>query len=130
MKLGMTGNRHGISALAMHTLQNYLSEHHITEVHHGDCRGADEDFHNVVTEKGIRTVIHPPDNSTMRAHCKGSEILNPKPYIRRNHDIVDASEILIAFPSTKKEIQRSGTWATVRYARKQKKQVILIYPDG
>ena len=126
----MTGNRYGISTLAMCSLQNYLDVHHVTEVHHGDCRGADEDFHNAVTEKGIQTVVHPPDNSTMRAYCKGTEILKPKPYISRNHDIVNASEILIAFPSTKTEIQRSGTWATIRYARKQGKQVILIYPNG
>jgi hypothetical protein len=35
----------------------------------------------------------------------------------RNRKIVAASQILIAAPATDEEIIRSGTWATVRYAR-------------
>mmetsp|Transcript_30358 Transcript_30358/g.39138 ORF Transcript_30358/g.39138 Transcript_30358/m.39138 type:complete len:93 (+) Transcript_30358:152-430(+) len=38
--------------------------------------------------------------------------------------------MLIAFPPTSIEIQRSGTWATIRYARKKNKAVMIINPDG
>ena len=38
--------------------------------------------------------------------------------------------MLIAFPSTQFEIQRSGTWQTIRYARKLKKKILIIYPNG
>jgi len=55
---------------------------------------------------------------------------NPKPYLERNHNIVDESELLIACPKSKEEELRSGTWATVRYARKKGVRIILIYPDG
>lgn len=48
---------------------------------------------------------------------------------KRNHDIVDATEWLIATPKKFEEI-RSGTWATVRYAKKVKKPVTIIWPDG
>jgi hypothetical protein len=36
---------------------------------------------------------------------------------------------LIATPSTDDEQLRSGTWATVRYARKAKKRIKLIFPN-
>lgn len=37
---------------------------------------------------------------------------------------------MIATPSSKEEELRSGTWSTVRYARKLRRPVTLIYPDG
>jgi len=48
----------------------------------------------------------------------------------RNHKIVDICDILVAFPQTNSETVRSGTYATIRYARKCKKPIIIIYPDG
>jgi hypothetical protein len=43
---------------------------------------------------------------------------------------VDATGWLLAAPRTKTEEQRSGTWATIRYARKLGRQVCLLWPDG
>ncbi len=57
-------------------------------------------------------------------------VLESKPYLERNRDIVDASEVLIACPSTREEVMRSGTWATVRYARKKGMKITLIFRDG
>jgi hypothetical protein len=45
-------------------------------------------------------------------------------------DIVVESELLIATPKEVKEQLRSGTWATVRRARKVGIPIILITPDG
>lgn len=66
----------------------------------------------------------------MRSYCQGDVIKEEKEYIQRNHDIVDDSDMLIAFPSTMNEILRSGTWATIRYAKKRGKMVLIIFPDG
>ncbi len=44
----------------------------------------------------------------------------------RNRDIVAAVSILIAAPETDIEEQRSGTWATVRYARKKGIPVVIV----
>ncbi len=66
----------------------------------------------------------------MRNFSKGDETRKPKPYLKRNHDIVDESDILIGFPSSEEERLRSGTWATVRYARKTGKRIYIIFPDG
>jgi hypothetical protein len=68
----------------------------------------------------MKLIVHPPNINTLRSHCKGDEVRVPKSYLERNRDIVDASDTMIAFPSTKHEVQRSGTWYTIKYAKKQK----------
>lgn len=50
-----------------------------------------------------------------------------KPYLKRNIDIVDNTDILIGCPSGE-EIVRSGTWHTIRYAKKQNKKIMMIRP--
>jgi predicted Rossmann fold nucleotide-binding protein DprA/Smf involved in DNA uptake len=42
---------------------------------------------------------------------------------------VNETGVLVAMPDGPEEL-RSGTWATVRYARKQGKDGRIIYPDG
>lgn len=47
-----------------------------------------------------------------------------KPYLERNKDIANEGiDGLIAAPSGWVEELRSGTWATVRYARKLKRTI-------
>lgn len=130
MKLGMTGNRGGISNFRVTQIDKFLSENQVEEVHHGDCIGADTQFHKCAQDMGIHIFIHPPINKSLRAFCKGATILKPKPYLDRNRDIVDSTDFLIAFPSTENEIMRSGTWATIRYAKLQNKQILVILPSG
>ena len=128
----MTGNRSGISDEALKILKKFLSTNDIIEVHHGDCIGADTAFHKESLSNGIKIVIHPPNKNNFRSFCIGDNvtILLPKPYLTRNHHIVDATDMLIAFPPTKEEIVRSGTWATIRYAKKKHKKIFMIFADG
>src|SRR2546421_4680099 len=99
--------------------------------HHGDCVGADEEFHLLCLALGAVIIVHPPSDGSQRAYCKHpDEVLDERPYLSRNHDIVDASDLLIACPSSEDEKLRSGTWATVRYARKTCKTVHMFKPDG
>lgn len=130
VSLGMSGSRDGMSDEAKRTLKKLLKEYEVKEAHHGDCVGADTRFHAIMKKKGIRVVVHPPKNSKMRSFCEGDEVRKPLDYIERNHQIVDESDILVSFPSTKHEVLRSGTWATIRYARKRGKKVIIIHQDG
>lgn len=102
-------------------------------VHHGDCIGADAEFHRLVLFclPQVRVVIHPPKISTKRAFCPGGHEVRPKKdYLVRNVDIVEESEELLAIPKDFEEEQRSGTWYTVRQARKRNKRVSIIFPDG
>lgn len=67
MILGMTGNRGGMTNEAKSALIAYLESNTISEVHHGDCVGADKDFHDICEKRSIKIVIHPPTNSKDRA---------------------------------------------------------------
>ena len=103
-----------------------------TEFHMGDCIGADKRFWELcqALPPTKRLIGHIPDNNSKRAFCKYGVERTPKPYVERNHDIVDESDYLIATPGEYKEQLRSGTWSTIRYARKKKKKIVIIYPDG
>jgi hypothetical protein len=48
-------------------------------------------------------------------------------YMKRNDRLVDGASMLLAFPETPEEQRRSGTWATIRRARKAGVEVRL-YP--
>lgn len=100
------------------------------EVHHGDCIGADADMHQRATENYLRTVGHPPSDPKLRAFCEFDELWPEKPYLDRNKDIVDSCHVLLATPKESTEQQRGGTWSTIRYARKKKKPVLIVWPDG
>ena len=130
MKIGMTGSRDGITTQALNAFSTYIRLQQINEAHHGDCIGADALFHNFMQSLNVPIVIHPPDVDSLRAYCVGGHVLPMKKYLSRNQDIVNQTDLLVAFPSTKEEILRSGTWSTVRYARKINKPVIIFYPDG
>jgi hypothetical protein len=130
MKIGFTGTRHGISNAQKKAFKNLLAQlkekKEITEFHHGDCIGSDEQVHKIVKSNNDKTkvVIHPPSYN-----CKGDISLKTFPYLDRNHNIVDNTDILIATPDTLEKLH-SGTWATIRYARKQKKEIYIIKSSG
>jgi len=132
MKIGFTGTRHGITPTQHSRLAAFLqSSAPIEEAHHGSCVGADEDFHNIIVSNhpGTLIYIHPPSNRAYRADLTGDYMHPPLAYIARNHNIVDATDLLVVCPSDVESL-RSGTWATVRYARGVKRPHILIWPDG
>jgi len=99
--------------------------------HHGDCIGADADAHDIVLSIcGTEIHIHPPTESKYRACCIGAHLeYRAAPYLQRNHNIVDSTSLMIATPEGA-ETLRSGTWATIRYALKKKKEVYIIDIQG
>jgi hypothetical protein len=129
MIIGFTGTRLGMNEKQKSYLHNYLTSlTDAKEFHHGDCIGADEQAHDIARGLNINVYIHPPIVQFARAFKTGT-MYPAKSFIERNHDIVDSCDLLIATPNTRKEKLRSGTWATVRYARKQHKAIKIIYPD-
>lgn len=132
VKAGFTGTRKGMTKFQIQCLEYLLRDLRIEELHHGDCVGADEEADVAARGSGVPRVIHPPQEQSQQAYCQTTEgkiqVRNRKPYLERNHDIVDETDILIAAPGSTNEALRSGTWATVRYARKQGKRIIILYP--
>lgn len=127
IKIGFTGTRHGLKQEQKNQIISVLDEYDNIIVSHGDCVGSDTDFHNLCVNyknthpnKTITIHIYPPDNSKLRAFNQGDLLMNVKPYLERNSDIIKNSSIIIACPLDKnKEELRSGTWSTIRKARKQ-----------
>tara|TARA_Y100000034_G_scaffold137014_1_gene218432 strand:- start:3830 stop:4225 length:396 start_codon:yes stop_codon:yes gene_type:complete len=127
MHTGFTGTRKGLSERQRNVLALLLRD---CTFHHGDCEGADTEAHGIARENGCSVHLHPPINDSARAFCEADVSEEPKEYLVRNHDIVDFSDVLIACPRQKKEQLRSGTWATIRYARKAGKSLMIVFPDG
>lgn len=132
LKVGFTGTRLGMNTLQVEAFHNFLIYNMPPEFHHGDCIGADADAHEIVHSLKITIIIHPPIDNKLRANCKTDfyNYRSKKDYLSRNKDIVDETDILIAVPEGRNELVRSGTWSTVRYARKQSKLIYIIFFDG
>lgn len=134
--IGFTGTQPGMTGDQIRVVMQFLISLAPTDVHHGDCIGSDDDFHLITSlwDTPVRRHIHPPTNPTKRAWCpirqETDTVYLPKPYLIRNHDIVDATTTLIATPAEYTEQLRSGTWSTIRYARKHRRHIIVVYPDG
>ena len=122
MKVGFTGTRLGMSQHQKEQFVLKLFELDMHEFHHGDCIGADADAHDIVREffPTVKIVIHPPDRTTTQAFKVGDESRYPAPYITRDKAIVNETEYLIGSPHCE-EIIRSGTWTTIRHARRMQK---------
>ena len=134
IRIGFTGNRYGLNQEQKEKILMILDKYDDIIVSHGDCVGSDTDFHNICINyketyptKKIIITIFPPSNSTLRAFNKGDLLMKKKPYLQRNLDIIKNSNILIACPINKnKEELRSGTWSTIRQAKKQNITVHIL----
>lgn len=51
-------------------------------------------------------------------------------YLARDSAMVRECDVLLAFPGSKTEVLRSGTWATIRRARKARKRILFTPLDG
>ena len=138
MKVGFTGTRDGMTDEQRRAFIRWVKTAGVTEFHYGVCIGADEDAWDVMVsgpDLGFtrpRTVAHPPSNLVLASQSTmmfDDEIRPTVPYAVRNQNIVDASELLLATPKQEEEL-RSGTWLTIRYARKKKKPIVIFWPDG
>jgi hypothetical protein len=128
--VGVTGTKDGSNHLQIANLKRVLKS--IDILHHGDCKGADAEawwIAKVLYNK--YTVCHPPIKDKTRAFTKPNDEVRPQyDYITRDHHIVDESQYLIGVSKGMEEIVRSGTWTTIRYARKKGRPILILFPDG
>jgi hypothetical protein len=131
--VGFTGTQDGLTRDQRRTLRRQIRWNTLTETmfHHGDCIGADAEFHKILRKDNRTVIIHPPEDPKKRAFCRGFyEIRKPLPYKVRNWNIVAGTDYLIACPKGFEEEIRSGTWMTVRIARRMQHRILFIWPDG
>ena len=127
-KVGFTGTNRGALPSQLDELTVKLAalkEEDFDEFHHGACIGADEQAAKIAKDLGFKIVAHPglasdPKNLMYRSDWNGSdETREAKPFIERDHDIVDECVMMLATPNSYEERVRSGTWTTIRYAKAQ-----------
>lgn len=139
--VGFTGTRHGLTQdqlIQIHMWLGDLWTLRAQEAHHGLCLGADHEFHVQVRGFGYRIVGHPGILSNgarylrdEKAELEVDELRPERAMLVRNEDIVLSSDVMIAAPHQKQEqFKGSGTWATMRYTKKSKKPLLIVYPDG
>lgn len=128
--VGFTGTQLGMTDYQISQFVEVLKYLEPLTLHQGDCIGADDQANTIARELYIYTICHPPIKNSKRAFTECDEYMEPKDYLERNHDIVDESTVLISTPKGMEEELRSGTWATIRYARRTDKPVIIIWPTG
>lgn len=138
MLIGFTGSQHGMTDWQRERLKEALARYRfIAEFHHGDCVGADDEADDVARELRIPfIVVHPPVDTRRQAFTfkkpptKGVsiEVRTPKPFLLRNRDIIHDSDELLATPRERTERLRSGTWSTIRFARRLHRPIHIIYP--
>lgn len=141
--IGFTGTQAGMTQKQKDAFSKLLGEWLINfpmdtlVLHHGLCIGADEDAHKLFLpliyppiERG-KIIGHPPiyKGKVMMANPNEFDyMLRERSYLERNQDIVRQSSVLVATPKEKIEQLRSGTWSTIRYARKLNKPVMILEP--
>lgn len=137
-KLGFTGTQLGMTDIQAQIVFDEMMlfgqepGEEIAEAHHGLCIGADEEFHGLLDYLPNSVVVHghPPLNTSKMAKGLICDVMHtPLEYLARNRAIVDAVDTLFAAPKGEEEI-RSGTWSTVRYARRKGINIRIVMPDG
>jgi hypothetical protein len=130
--LGMTGtSKKDLTVVQKDLSLEFILRVNPLRVHHGICIKADEQFHHLIERNfpHIHIIGHPPINKFKMARgLVFHSICKSKEYLARNRDIVDSSQMLLAFPENEYESIRSGTWYTVRYARKKNIPIRIIAP--
>lgn len=135
MVLGFTGTRRNIPAPQQQALKSLLARFSLesNQLHHGCCTGADRLCH-ILGRRSYKYTLWPSNPEQWSWALEHQEtnrdlVMKVRPPLVRNELIVEACGVLIALPSGL-EVTRSGTWATIRDARRLNKTRYIIYPDG
>lgn len=131
--VGITASREGLSAQQCDALTKILHrlrcEFGALLFHHGCCRGGDEIGARLAREAGYFVVGHPPESNKLRSWVKCDYLMDPLPYLDRDTRIVEWSDFVIGLPQIP-ECSRSGTWYTIREARRLQRRLVVINTAG
>lgn len=142
--IAVTGTRKGMTQLQKYWFLTILPNCP-DELMHGGAEGADEDadtlfgafeaFGSLAAQTALykKVSVYPCNEARFSYWLKKPEprIINQiLPPLVRNELMVKRCSFLVATPASQFEQIRSGTWATIRYARKTKKPGAIVFPDG
>lgn len=137
MIIGFTGTRQGPTPAQHVAMDRFLLSmftlHGARVLVHGGAVGCDTFAHHAATpyaEVWIFPAEEGPNSSIVTVPMGNCLIAEPVPALMRNDIIAGLCDGLLAVPASDTEEQRSGTWATVRYARKRGCPVYIVKRDG
>lgn len=133
MILGFTGTQSGRTPEQIKAWDKIFNNNIFMEVEsviHGMCHGVDTEINEFYLKNTDVQIIGYPGTHEQSISMKVHKQQPIQPFLSRNKNIVENCDWLIAFPKLMYEELRSGTWATIRYARKQNRQHLIIYPNG
>lgn len=142
MIIVFTGTRRGMTSSQKEEFEKAIKLHRPSLFVHGGCLGADDEADEIAASNRVDRAVYFSDvpKASVSTHelearsvyyCAG---LCTRPGARpldRNKEMVNLlgpQDILIACPRGREEELRSGTWMTVRFARKSGKTVQVIFP--
>ncbi len=129
--VGFTGTQRGMTQPQLTKVGMLLQEYKEKSWFiHGDCVGADAQAAVLAVAAGYKIWIKPSNIEAKRAWGLSDMVDFPKPPLERNIDIIEASTLMIAAPYESYEMKRSGTWYTIRHAKKLDKPMKIVYPSG
>jgi hypothetical protein len=142
MIVSFTGTSRGMTAEQKATVGRLLAEFRPTEVHHGDCVGADTECAEIAAALVPRPIIvaHPGKNASTDDHIllanspHNDLVLAPKTHFARNRDLADllvgGEGLLVATPFDSRPVALGGTAYTIARCRKRAKRFVVVWPDG
>lgn len=137
MIVGTTGTSRGPTPAQHDTFKELVARLPISRFVHGGCVGWDTLAHYAVrrAHPKIPIEIFPSDLHGMQGTCVtipmgNCEIHVEMPPLDRNRLMTQWIYGLIAVPRTDEEQIRSGTWATIRYAREIGLPIYIIRRNG
>lgn len=135
IEVGFTGTR-AVLTLAQHTnlVAELKSLRERTDLMvNGCCEGSDRIAWLIWRDLGGRFRYRPGDRDQWlwaRDVCREQDdLFAPTGYMDRNTAIA-RSDVVVATPHEDFEVQRSGTWSTVRRARRANSSLVVLLPCG
>ena len=139
MIVGVSGSQNANINLHSHLIIGGIREHSDRgdQITQGGCIGADAIamiVARLVFDRPIHTVL-PADHSKVFAGWRRytttwEQMPDGTSYMDRNDRLVEQIDKLIAFPMEATEVLRSGTWSTIRRARRKGIPVIIVPLGG
>lgn len=137
VRIGFTGTRWGMSPEQQKAVADLVNElvnrDERFEAHHGDCIGADSQFHDIVDVYPHRWIVGhpgPADDVGRQAGRLFNYRHGPLPHMKRNRAIVDISTVMIATPFEDVEQKYGGTWKTIGMSRKVARRLAIVHRTG
>ena len=135
MIIGFTGTRRGMTPAQRAALADCVSALPARAIH-GGATGADEEFDAFLISAGMNPQdidVYPASvDRWLKWTDAGRTTYAVDEPLLRNRIIARRCDYLIAAPATAGEVVRSGTWATIRYARRPiaRRPIVILLPEG